>query len=165
MQKNDAAPLDSFDLKILETYQRDTRIPAEQIGSQVGLSPTAVQRRLKRLREIGVITGEVALLAPAMLDHAVTCVVGVDLEREGATELDRFKARMSACDQVQQCYYVTGDSDFILIVLSRDMAHYELFTRQMLLDDANVQSFTTHVVMDRVKAGMLVPMPGAGGAV
>ncbi|HEX9392747.1 MAG TPA: Lrp/AsnC family transcriptional regulator [Usitatibacteraceae bacterium] len=157
MPKNDPA-LDAFDRKILERYQHDTRVPAETIGLAVGLSTTAVQRRLKRLRETGIIAAEIAVLSPAPLDLPVTCVVGVDLEREGAADIDHFKSRMTACPEVQQCFYVTGATDFILVVLTKSLEDYEGFTRRMLLDDANVRSFTTHVVLDRVKVGLSVPL-------
>lgn len=158
MQKSDHHTPDAFDLRILAHWQHDTRMPAESIGAAVGLSATAVQRRLKRMRECGIIAAEVALLAPGLLELPVTCIVGVDLEREGAAEIDQFKARMSACVEVQQCYYVTGPTDFVLVVLARSMEDYELFTRRMLLADPNVRSFTTNVVLDRVKVGMSVPI-------
>jgi len=63
--------------------------------------------------------------------------------------------------EVQQCYYVTGQTDFILIVLAASMEDYEAFTRRALLDDANVHSFVTSVVLDRVKTGVSVPVRGA----
>src|SRR5258706_15299410 len=65
---------------------------------------------------------------------------------------------MTACPEVQQCFYVTGATDFILVVLTKSLEDYEGFTRRMLLDDANVRSFTTHVVLDRVNEGLSVPL-------
>ena len=151
--------LDSFDLRILERYQQDTRVPARAIGAAIGLSTAAVQRRLQRLREIGVIQREVAELAPKALGLPVTCLVGVNLERERAADIERFKRKMSALPEVQQCYYVTGQIDFFLVVLAAHMESYEAFTRRALLDDQNVASFTTYVVLERVKTGVGVPLP------
>lgn len=150
--------LDAFDLRILSHYQNDTRIPAEEIGAVVGLSAAAVQRRLKRMRETGVIEAEVARVSPRAVGLPVTCIVTVDIDRESAADLARFKASMLACPTVQQCWYVTGQADFVLVVLVPDMEAYETFTREHLLRDANVRSFTTHVVMDRVKSGVTVPV-------
>ena len=158
MTKKPPIELDRFDLRILERYQHDTRLPAATIGDAVGLSAAAVQRRLKRLREEGVIAAEVATLAPKPLGVGFTAVVTVDLEREGAADLDRFKHRISAHPEVQQCYYVTGQSDFVLVVLAADLESYEAFTRRALLTDANVRSFTTHVALERVKVGLSVPV-------
>jgi DNA-binding Lrp family transcriptional regulator len=156
--------LDSFDLKILQRHQYNTRLPADAIGAEVGLSAAAVQRRLKRLRDTGVIEAEVAQIEPAAVGLPVSCLVGVKLEREANAEVERFKARMLASPMVQQCYKVTGEPDFILMVLAPDMARYESFTREALLADPNVRGFTTYVVLDRVKSGVGLPIdPAAAG--
>jgi DNA-binding Lrp family transcriptional regulator len=155
---DDDTTLDDFDLRILARYQRDTQVPARAIGQAVGLSTAAVQRRLKRLRAIGVILREVAEVAPSAVGLPVTCVVAVDLDRERASDLDRFKRKMLGLPEVQQCYYVTGQTDFVLLVLVATMEAYEAFTRRALLDDDNVKSFTTSVVLDRVKTGVAVPL-------
>jgi DNA-binding Lrp family transcriptional regulator len=159
MPPYDSDAPDAFDLRILALYQHDVRVAAERIGDRVGLSAAAVQRRLKRLRERGVIEAEVACIAPRAVGLPVTCIVTVDLDRETAADLDRFKARMAACAEVQQCFYVTGEADFVLVVLAADMESYEAFTRRHLLGDANVRSFTTHVALERVKCGVSVPLP------
>lgn len=154
-------PLDRFDLSILERYQRDTQLPAKTIGDAIGLSAAAVQRRLKRLREDGVIERECALLAPKALGMMVTCVVSVDLDREGSVDLERFRRDMLRRGEVQQCYYVTGQTDFVLIVLAPDMEAYDAFTREALMANSNVRSFTTHVVLERVKVSLDVPVDKA----
>ena len=155
---NDDATLDDFDVRILEIYQHDTQRPARAIAEAVGLSTAAVQRRLKRLRAIGVIQREVAEVVPRTVGLPITCVVAVDLDRETARDLDRFKRKMLAMPEIQQCYYVTGQADFILVALVKTMEDYEAFTRRALLDDDNVRSFVTSVVLDRVKTGVAVPL-------
>jgi Lrp/AsnC family leucine-responsive transcriptional regulator len=160
MTKSAPPDLDAFDRKILARWQHDTRLAAERIGAEVGLSAAAVQRRLKRLRETGVVEAEIAKLRPDAGGPCVTCLVAVDLEREGAADLDRFKHRVATLGCVQQCYYVTGSADFFLVVLQPDMAAYEAFTREHLLSDGNVKSFTTHVVMETAKLGLSVPIAG-----
>ena len=150
--------LDPLDLRILERYQSDTRAPAQKIGKAVGLSPAAVQRRLKRMREVGVIVAEVAQLAPAAVGYPTTCIVGVRLERESRAETARFKKAMASHRQVQQCYLVTGDVDFMLVVLARDMQDFEAFAQQTLYSDPNVKSFTTFVCLEPVKVSAAVPI-------
>jgi Lrp/AsnC family leucine-responsive transcriptional regulator len=150
--------LDEFDRRILALYQHDTRIVAEQIAERVGLSAASVQRRLKRLRETGVIVAETAMLNRAALGFPVTCIVGVDVEYERAEHLDSFKKLMLKHRNVQQCYYVTGEIDFILVVTTRDLAEYEAFTREAFMNNRNVVSFTTYVVMDAVKSGSGLPL-------
>ncbi|MEO8705719.1 MAG: Lrp/AsnC family transcriptional regulator, partial [Kofleriaceae bacterium] len=155
MEKPD---LDELDRKILARYQHATSIPAQEIGEAVGLSAAAVQRRLKRMRETGVIVAEVAQLEPAWLGFPTTCIVGVRLEREGISENARFKQAMVQHERVQQCYAVTGDVDFMLVVLARDIQDFEAFAQTALYSDANVKSFTTYVCLDRVKVGSATPI-------
>lgn len=157
MQKPDAE-LDSLDLKILARYQRDTRTPAQAIGEAVGLSAAAVQRRLKHMRDTGVILAEVAQIAPEHVGYPTTCIVGVRLEREGRAENARFKKAMALHRQVQQCYSVTGEVDFMLVVLARDMQDFEAFAQGALYNEANVKSFTTFVCLERVKVGASTPI-------
>ena len=163
MSRKRAVELDELDRKILARHQRDTRLGAEAIGAEVGLSTAAVHRRLKRMRDGGVIEAEVAVVNPESVGLPLTCVVNVEVDREGREDLDRFSARIRACAPVQQCFYVTGQSDFILVVSVSDMAAYEAFTRDHLLSDPNIRSFTTHVVLARVKTGLALPIGGEGG--
>ena len=150
--------LDDLDRKILDRYQHDTRTPAQVIGRAIGLSAAAVQRRIKRLRAAGVIVGEVAVVAPERVGYGLTCVVGVRLQREGSAENRQFKTRMLRHKRVQQCYSVTGDVDFMLVVLSRDVGDFERFAQATLYSDDNVRTFTTYVVLDRVKYTTTTPI-------
>jgi len=154
----DDGPLDEFDREILRRLQLDARATGEDIGAAVHLSAAAVQRRIKRLRQSGVIAAEVAIVDPVAVGQAMSFVIGVELERERADMLDAFRRAARADPNVQQCYYVTGVADFILIVVARDMADFEAFTRRLLFDNANIRRFTTSVVMSRDKIGNTVPI-------
>jgi Lrp/AsnC family transcriptional regulator, leucine-responsive regulatory protein len=152
-----AAPsntLDTLDRKILARYQSDTRVPASVIGDAVGLSAAAVQRRIKRMREIGVIMYEIAQIEPNAVGLPVTVVVHVNIARESLPLIDAFKAAMRAQAEVQQCWYSTGLADFILVVRTASMAAYEQFTRDVLLSNDNVARFTSYVVLAEVKSGL-----------
>jgi len=154
----DDGPLDEFDREILRRLQLDARATGEDIGAAVHLSAAAVQRRIKLLRQSGVIAAEVAIVDPVAVGQAMSFVIGVELERERADMLDAFRRAARADPNVQQCYYVTGVADFILIVVARDMADFEAFTRRLLFDNANIRRFTTSVVMSRDKIGNTVPI-------
>lgn len=157
MTSSQSTTVDSFDRNILKIMQQSNRATSEQVAEQVGLSPAAVQRRLKRMREQGLIQADISVVNPKALGRAVTLVVQVSLERERADLMDAFKKEMSSNEAVQQCYYVTGSSDFILIVTAVDMEGYERFTRDTFFENTNVRSFQTNVVMDAVKVGLSVP--------
>ncbi len=118
-----------------------------------------MQRRIKRLRETGIIVREVAVVEPGTLGLSMTFVVGVQLEREHRGALDDFSRRMREDPAVQQCYYVTGNSDFVLIVLARSMQDYDDFTSRSLFYP-DIRRFTTSVVMNRVKVGLTLPLTG-----
>ncbi|WP_350334333.1 Lrp/AsnC family transcriptional regulator [Coralliovum pocilloporae] len=150
--------LDRIDRKILSILQQDARLSADALAEQAGISRSSVQRRLKRLNETGVIQRDVVQLNPEKVNALMTFVVEVELERERVDLLDEFKRSMLALDCVQQCYYITGHADFILIVLARDMKEYDLFSRQVFVENPNIRRFTTSVVVDRVKAGLHVPV-------
>jgi Lrp/AsnC family leucine-responsive transcriptional regulator len=117
--------MDEFDVAILNRVQQNCRLTAEQLSKEVGLSPSACQRRLTKLRETGIIEREISVIAPETVGRRLTMVVEVTLEREHPNIMDEFKKSMRETPEVMQCYYVTGEVDFILILTARDMAHYE----------------------------------------
>lgn len=82
------------------------------------------------------------------------------MESERADLIDAAKREFTAAPEVQQCYYVTGDADFVLVMLVPTMADYEAVTRRLFFGNNNVKRFRTFVAMDRVKVGLTVPMPG-----
>jgi Lrp/AsnC family transcriptional regulator, leucine-responsive regulatory protein len=148
-----AFTLDAFDRKILARYQHDVKIPAALIGEEVGLSAAAVQRRIKRMREAGVIRAEIADIDPAKVGLPVTVIVHVDIEKETLHYIDAFKAQMRKRDEVQQCWYTTGQTDFILVVRVASMAAYEQFTREAIVGLENVARFKSYVVLGEVNVG------------
>jgi DNA-binding Lrp family transcriptional regulator len=146
--------MDDTDLKILRLVQENARLTAETISQDVGLSPPAVQKRLKKLRDSGVIEREIAVLNPARLGREMTIVVEVLLERENRAHLEAFKRKMREAPCVQQCYYTTGEADFLLILTVHGIKEYEEFTQTHFFDESNISRFKTAVVMDRVKVSL-----------
>lgn len=150
--------MDAFDIKILEVIQQNNRLTADQLSDLVNLSASACQRRIKRLRDDGVIEAEIAVLSPPAVGRSLMMVVGVTLEREHPEIIKNFKDSMRNMPEVMQCLYVTGDPDFVLILTARSMEHYEEFTQRFFFENPNIKRFQTSVVMDRVKMGLSVPL-------
>lgn len=150
--------LDKIDAAILEKIQRTTRLTSDELGNMVNLSPSACQRRLKRLRCEGIVEAEVAIISPKALGRAVTMVVLVSLERERADIVDRFKASLRTTREIMMAFYVTGDADFMLILTAKSMEDYEQFTRRFFYENPDIKGFKTMVVMDRVKASFEFPI-------
>ena len=150
--------MDSFDTLILDALQHNNRLTAEALSEKVGLSPDACRKRLAKLRSSNAIEQEVAILNPQTMGRGLIMIVEVTLQNERPAELDRFKDKMKAAPEVMQCYYVTGNADFILILSAKDMADYEDFTRRHFFAEENVARFRTSAVMDRVKVGFTMPI-------
>lgn len=153
-----AAKLDHYDRALIAAIQEDARVSQSALGERANLSTAAVNRRLKALAADGVIAGYHAQIDPGALGYGLSIVVEVKVESERVDLLDELRHSFVACPQVQQCYYVAGDCDFVLIVLVRDMAQYVALTRRLFFGNPNIKRFKTLVAMDRVKTGMRVPV-------
>ena len=156
-----AIELDKFDRGILAILQADARRSAESIGAQVGLSASAVQRRLARLREEAVIAAEIAVVDPRRVGRPLTVIVDVEVERERPELLHALKQWIAAEPAIQQAWYVTGEGDYVLIVTARDMEEYEALTKRLLEDNPNVRRFHTRVALGTLKRGLALPMEQA----
>lgn len=150
--------LTDVDFKIIALLQRDARVRMETLAMETGTSVATVQRRIRELRRKGVIIGDVTVIAPEAAGFAMTFFIMVELERESIYQLDEFRRKMKAEPRVQQCYYITGDADFAVIALARDMQDFQELTQRLFFDDPNIKRFRTSVVMERTKVGISVPI-------
>lgn len=153
-----AKDLDHFDLAILEILQRDNKTPQRAIAETVGLSAPAVQRRIKRMEDNGTIIANAAVIDPSRVRREITVIVEVEMDSERSHMHDQAKRVFLEAPEVQQCYYVTGDIDFILIVTVCTMADYEAMTKRLFFGNNNVKRFRSYVTMNRVKVGLSVPV-------
>jgi len=151
--------LDRFDRQLLNLVQDDSGQTAERLAEQVGLSASAIQRRLKRLREEGVIARDIAVVDPHKIGKAVFFVTSVTVERERPEVLAQLRAWIEAQPQIQQAFYVTGETDFILTVTTPDTETYEALMARMLAENPQVSRFTTSVALSVVKQGLKIPVP------
>ncbi|NRF29856.1 Lrp/AsnC family transcriptional regulator [Vibrio coralliilyticus] len=150
--------MDAFDHHILRALQNNSRISSEALGAEIGLSPSACQRRIKKLKQQGVIKQEVAVLDAAQLPGFITTLVDITLERGGETALDEFIRALEAEPQVQQFYYVAGDVDFVVIVVTQDMKAYDALSRRLFMSNQNIKKFSTKVVIQPGKVGLELPV-------
>lgn len=150
--------LDAFDIAILNILQRDNATPQREIGEAVNLSTAAVQRRIRRMEESGVIAANVAVIDPGTVGPLLTIFAEIELFSETTHQIDAAKRSFTSATEVQQCYYVTGEADFVLVIVVPSMTAYEALTRRLFFSNNNVKRFRTFVVMDRVKVGLTVPV-------
>jgi Lrp/AsnC family transcriptional regulator, leucine-responsive regulatory protein len=154
--------LDKLDKAILRALQQNGRETYDVIGEQVGLSPSAVLRRVKRLEEGGVIDRYVALVKPESVGLGLTAYLNVRLEKltesHKRNPMDVFRASVQTWPEVVECAALTGDMDYLLRVVVQDMAHYSRFIMDTLLKHPSVEDCKTSFVLDRVKATTAVPL-------
>jgi Lrp/AsnC family transcriptional regulator, leucine-responsive regulatory protein len=146
----ESVTLDNFDRALLAQVQADNQMPARRLAERVGLSESAVLRRLRRLRREGIIVADVSVVSPAVLGLPLTIHVLVSLERESAAVLDAFTRKLRSRPEVRQAWYVIGDADFVLLLQLASMEAYEAFTREVFHDDPNVRAFRTIIAMREI---------------
>lgn len=156
--------LDRMDLKILDILQNNSKTSIDSLCEKVFLSSASVQRRLKKLRESNVIANEVIVVNPLTVGQTMTFIVSVELVIESSFLLKQFKNKMLNEARIQQCYYVTGEGDFILIVTAKNMTEFDELADELFRNDANVKRYKTSVAMERTKVSLTIPLELATGS-
>jgi len=150
--------IDALDRKILNVMQDDCHVTAARLGEQIGLSASAVQRRLDRLRAGGVIEREVALVSPEAAGRPLLLVVEVSISNETAAVSQRFREQVRTIPQILQCYAVTGSADYVMIWAVTGMNEYNELSRALFTENERVVRFITSVVTQTVKYGHRIPI-------
>jgi DNA-binding Lrp family transcriptional regulator len=151
--------LDRYDRQLLNLVQEDAGQTSERLAEQVALSPSAVQRRLKRLREQGVIAREIAVVDARKTGRSTSFLVAVQVENERPELMNALRHWLAGQPLVQQAFYVTGEADFVLVVTAPDTEAYDALMSRMVAENPNVRRFTTSVALGVLKRGLTVPVP------
>ena len=163
MSKNsEQIALDSTDLLILEQLQNDASVTNQVLAERVFTSPPTCLRRVKRLKDAGLIEREIAILSvdklAPLLGHGLTAIVEITLDRQDAQNLAAFEQRVATDQAVQQCYRVSPGPDFVLIVFSQDMPAYLALSQRLFTGDANVRNVKAFFSLKRSKFEPQVPL-------
>ncbi|CAM2967622.1 Lrp/AsnC family transcriptional regulator [Vibrio tubiashii] len=143
--------IDRIDRKILSVLQKNNRIANVELAEEVGLSPPACLKRVKRLRAGKVIVGDVSIINPSLAGNKMTLIVSVEMERDRGDIYSVFRQSIEKAPEVTQCYQITGGYDFMLIVSVADIQAYERFIERVLHQDRNIRKFHTSVSTKTVK--------------
>ena len=147
--------IDATDIKLLELLQNDSSLNNQVLAERVHVSPPTCLRRVKRLREAGLIEREIAVLnadkLAGTIGHGLTALVEISLDRQGAELLNAFEARMVLDDGIQQCYRVSPGPDFILVAHVADMPGYLALAQRLFTSDANVRNVKAFFSVKRAK--------------
>ena len=147
--------IDATDVKLLDALQTDASLSNQALAELVHISPPTCLRRVKRLKDAGLIEREIALLNPDKLahitGHGVTAIVEISLDNQGDQYLSAFEQRVSSDAAVQQCYRVSPGPDFVLIVHVLDMPAYLALSQRLFTGDANVRNVKAFFSVKRSK--------------
>lgn len=150
--------LTSTDKEILQLLQRDAGLSTAEIAERVGLSQSPCWRRIHRLEAAGVIKRRVALLDHAALGMEVVAFVSVKLSEHGRRKLEDFEHRIGRLPEVLECFTVTGDVDFILKIVSKDIRHFESFLRNELMTMTMIRETHSAIAVTEIKDTTELPL-------
>lgn len=157
--------LDNIDWELLAALQDDASLPNQELAERVHVSPPTCLRRVRRLREAGLIERQVAVLSEdavaAQLGHGLSAIVEVTLDRQGAEHADAFERRAVAEPAVTQCWRVAPGPDFVLILRVPDMPAYQALAERLFTQDANVRNVKAFFATRRAKFGTAIPLDRA----
>lgn len=149
--------LDAIDRRILRELQKDATTPIAELAQIVGLSQTPCWKRIKRLTDAGVITRRVALLDPGKLDLGLVVFVSVRTNRHDQEWLDQFAAAAVSLPEIVEFYRLSGDTDYLLKVLVRDIAAYDAFYRK-LISAVPLSDVSSAFAMEQIKFTTALPV-------
>lgn len=142
-----AVSLDIIDSRLIAELQKDNRISVAELCDTIGLTQATCHRRLKRLRESGIIIKETALVDPQLSARPLTVIIEITLAQNRIA----FEKKLSQQKEISMCWAVSGPVDFVAVGQFRDIDHYRAFMVAELIDDENVKRQTSAIVVDRLR--------------
>lgn len=143
--------LDDLDLRILDQLQIDASVTNQALAERVHTSPPTCMRRVRRLKAMGIIEKQVAIIAPAKVRSSLTAIIEVTLDIQSAEQLELFEKRVDNESAVLQCYRVSTGPDFVLITEVMDMPAYHALVHRVLTAQSNVRNVRTFFSVHRSK--------------
>lgn len=151
--------LDRIDHNIIRLLQQNARMPHTELARKVGLSTTPCKERVRRLERDGVIQRYQAVLNPDALDRGLVVFVQIRLNRTSQDIFEEFTARAVDLPEIQECYLVSGNFDYLLKARVADMNAYRTLLGETLLTLPGVLESTSYVVMEQVSESLMLPVP------
>jgi Lrp/AsnC family transcriptional regulator len=150
--------LQKYDKAILKLLQSDCSLSVADIARQVGLSTSPCWRRISQLEQAGIIRKRVAVLDHTRLGMEVIAFVTVRLSQHGRENLEQFEAEIRRFPEVLECYTVTGDTDYMLKIVTRDIRHFEAFLRNNLMVMPMIRETHSTIAVTEIKDTTELPL-------
>ena len=150
--------LDHTDRAILRLIQRDAALSLSEIAVEVGLTPTPCWKRIRRMEQVGIITGRVALVDPTKVGLGLSVFVAIETGDHSAPWIETFAGTVAKMPEVVDCWRLGGDVDYLLRVVVPDMAAFDNFYRRLTADVPALRKVTSRFAMERVKNTTALPL-------
>ena len=150
--------MDGFDLKILKALQKNSRLTNSELADRVGLSASQCSRRRAQLEEDKVIAGYHAKLQPVKAGIGLTSLISISLSNHDKENADHLRTMLQHLDVVQSAYALTGEMDYMIVVLSRSLEDLSTFINNTLLPHPAVQNVKTSIALETLKQTTAVPL-------
>jgi Lrp/AsnC family transcriptional regulator len=150
--------LNSSDRRLLDAMQRNTDLSQAELAELSGKSRTSVWRRIREIEDAGLIEGKVALLNPKGLGLQFHVLLSVSMVKHSDRTREEFEAHVQRLPEVMECYSVSGDRDYMLLIVSRDMESYNEFLNREILDHPSVHSASSSFALRRIKYTTSLPL-------
>ncbi|WP_421405423.1 Lrp/AsnC family transcriptional regulator [Agrobacterium fabrum] len=147
--------MDDTDRAILSLLQKNADIPGKAIADAVNLSTSAVERRINKLKQDGIIEKIVAVVSPKAVNRTLSILVELEIQNEHRHTLEQFQRWLDGAPEVQSCWYVTGDMDFVLLVAVRHLDEYNAFIDRLMTEQQPfVRKYKSLIALKTVKHGL-----------
>lgn len=150
--------LDPIDKKILRQLQKNSKITNKELSNNLDLSVTAIFERIKRLERNEVISKYVAILKPENVDKSFMVLTQIKLVQHTKSNVLKFESEVVKLDEVLECYHVSGEYDYILKILVKDMEAYREFMLSKLTSLEHIGSTQSTFIISSVKSTTAIPM-------
>ncbi|ADH90479.1 transcriptional regulator, AsnC family [Ancylobacter novellus DSM 506] len=152
------ARIDDIDRKILAVLQEDAHTTMERLAELVGLSPSPCARRVRNLEAAGVIKRYVAVVDQDKVGLPISVFASIKLERQREDELDRFSKAILRWPEIVECYLMTGQRDYLLRIVVKDLPAYEAFLKRTLTRLEGVASIESSFALSQIKHSQALPI-------
>jgi|SRR6218665_184501 len=150
--------LDKTDLKILRILQENAKITNLQLSAEVGLSPAPTLERVKKLESAKLIRGYYTQLDNEALGIGISAIIQITLTRQVENAISNFKKEINKIPEIMECYQVTGNADYVLIVMLKDIRDFEALISQKLSKMEEIGQMQTMVVLSKPKDSKVIPI-------
>jgi DNA-binding Lrp family transcriptional regulator len=156
--KNDAAEIDSADRRLLQALQRDASASQAELAEAAGVSPSLVSRRLSRLKETGVLRAVVGLVDAQSAGLSCGAIIRIRLKDHAAASVKQFRDLVTRMEEVTLCVMLTGEADYLIKLIARDLPHFQEIVQQKLLRCPAIAHLESSIILEHLKDPTELPL-------